>query len=377
MKIGFLTPEFPHEKTGSSGGIGTSIFNLAKGLVQLNHQVFILIYGQDKDEVFEENGISFYKIKNIKIKGLSLFLTQKKVERLINKLYIDKKIDLIEAPDWTGFTSFIQPKCPVIIKIHGSDTYFCHLDKRPVKKINKFHEKRALMKANGIISVSKYAGDLTNKVFNLTKKFTVIHNAIDYNQFETSNVNNEKSILYFGTLIQKKGLFELPYIFNEVYKKDNQIKLILIGKDSPDKLSGSASTWQMCIPLFNKDAFQNVSYIGSVPYKQMKNQIQKASVCVFPSFAEALPVSWLEAMSMQKPVVGSNVGWACEIIDDSIDGFLVNPKEHELYANRIIEVLSNNNLQIQLGIEARKKIIEKFSIEIVAKKSVEMYQKML
>ena len=76
MKIAFLTPEFPHPKTGSSGGIGTSIFNLSNGLVQLGNQVTILIYGQDKDEIFEENGIVYYRIKNkiVKIQSPNLIV---------------------------------------------------------------------------------------------------------------------------------------------------------------------------------------------------------------------------------------------------------------------------------------------------------------
>ncbi|UPT70075.1 MAG: hypothetical protein M0D53_13190 [Flavobacterium sp. JAD_PAG50586_2] len=78
MKIAFLTPEFPHPKTGSSGGIGTSILNLAKGLTLQGHEVSVLIYGQKEDEVFTENGISYYRIKNIKLKGFSRLLTQKK-----------------------------------------------------------------------------------------------------------------------------------------------------------------------------------------------------------------------------------------------------------------------------------------------------------
>ena len=73
MKIAFLTPEFPHPKTGNSGGIGTSIMNLANGLIKLNHQVHIVVYGQNCDEIFEEKGIFYYKVKNIKFKGLSLF----------------------------------------------------------------------------------------------------------------------------------------------------------------------------------------------------------------------------------------------------------------------------------------------------------------
>jgi len=44
MKIAFLTQQYPHPKTGSSGGIGTAIKNLAQGLISQNHNPIILIY---------------------------------------------------------------------------------------------------------------------------------------------------------------------------------------------------------------------------------------------------------------------------------------------------------------------------------------------
>ena len=378
MKIAFLTPEFPHPKTGTSGGIGTSIFNLSKGLIQLGHQVSVIVYGQDKDEFFVADGISFYKIKNKKLKGLSLFLSQKKAEKLINKLYQENKIDIVEAPDWTGFTAFIKPKCPLVIRLNGSDTYFCHLDKRPVKWINKFLEKRALKRADGLISVSEFTGNLTNQLFGLSRKFVVIPNAIDILQFESSNsLDNSQTILYFGTLIRKKGLLELPLIFNEVYAKNPLAKLILIGRDASDIMTGNSSVWQMMIPLFNENAFKNVNYLGSIPYSEIKKHIQKACVCVFPTFAEALPVSWIEAMAMRKPIVASNIGWATEVIDDGINGFLVHPTNHLEYAYKVVTLLENTELQKEFGIEARKKVEYKFSIEIVAKQSVLFYENII
>jgi alpha-maltose-1-phosphate synthase len=123
MKIAFLTPEFPHPKMGLSGGIGTSIFNLSTGLTQAGHEVFVLVYGQNEDAFFVENNITYYRIKNAKLKGFSRFLTQKKIEKLINYLVKEKKLDLVEAPDWTGITSRIKPNCPIVIRLNGSDTY--------------------------------------------------------------------------------------------------------------------------------------------------------------------------------------------------------------------------------------------------------------
>lgn len=385
MKIAFLTSEYPHSRTGSSGGIGTSIMNLSNNLMLQGHQVSVLIYGQQKDDFFQEKGINYYCIKNVKVKGFSRFLTQKKIEKLINTLVLENKIEIVEAPDWTGITSFIQPKCPVVIRLNGSDTYFCYLDNRSVKWYNKFHEKRALQKANFLISVSQFTADLTNRVFGLNKNFTIIPNGINVASFDknssktnilstTEIIPDGKIILYFGTLIRKKGLLELPLIFNKIVRKYDNVKLILVGKDASDRISGNSSTWKMMQSLFTTEALSKVNYMGSVSYDQIKIVINDATVCVFPSFAEALPVSWIEAMAMQKAIVASNIGWANEVIDDGLNGFLVNPKNHLEFANKIVELLEDSELREQFGIHARKKIENQFSSNVVAKSSLDFYR---
>jgi glycosyltransferase involved in cell wall biosynthesis len=403
MQIAFLTPEYPHPKTGSSGGIGTSIKNLAIGLLAEGCSVRVLVYGQKEERIFDDNGITIQQIQNVKFKGLSWWLTRKKLERIINQLYANKEIDLVEAPDWTGITSFIQSKkCPIVIRLNGSDTYFCHLDNRPVKWINKYHERRALQKADGLLSVSQFTADLTNEVFGLQKKYTIIPNSIDVGLFNSNDNDNDnsngngndngndnfktnagipplggKGVLYFGSLIRKKGLLELPFIFNEVIQKNPEAKFILIGKDVPDVISGNSSTWAMMQELFTDEARQNVSYLGGVPYQEIKSHIKTANLCVFPTFAEALPVSWIEAMALQKPIVASNIGWAKEVIEDGVEGFLVHPKDHKQYAERILELLESPELQKSFGIAARKKVVLKFSAPIVAQQSVLFYRKLI
>lgn len=380
MKVAFLTPEYPHPKTGSSGGIGTSIKNLAIGLLAEGCSVRVLVYGQNQEGVFDDDGICIQQIRNVKLKGLSWYFTRKKLQRIINTLYQQKVIDLVEAPDWTGITSFIIPKkCPLVIRLNGSDTYFCHLDQRPVKWKNKFHERRALQQADGLLSVSQFTADLTNQVFGLDKKFTIIPNSINCTTFEVEHQNTTllPTVLYFGTLIRKKGLLELPLIFNEVIKKKSNVKLVLIGRDASDIISGIDSTWQLMQELFSSEAINNVTYLGSVPYSEIKKAIEQANVCVFPTFAEALPVSWLEAMALKKPIVASNIGWATEVLDDGISGFLEHPTQHKAYANKIISLLENLNLQSEFGIQARKKVEEKFSISIVAKQSLLFYKNVI
>ncbi len=378
MHIGFITSHFPFHDAKSVGGIGTSIKNLSDELVALGHDVSVFVYGQEKDEKFVESGVTLVTIKNIKIKGLSWFLTRKKIQKTIlteNKI---SRIDIVETPDWEGISSFINLHCPVVIRLNGSDTYFCHLDNRPVKWINKFHEKRALRKANGHLSVSQYAADVTNQLFHTTKNFTIIPNGINTNLFSnTDTCNDAKTILYFGGIIRKKGVLEIPHYFNEVIEKIPDAQLILIGQDMYDKLTGNVSTFQMMQQLFSEEAVLNVKFLGSVPYQEIKKYIENATLCIFPSYAEALPVSWIEAMAMGKPVVASNIGWAKEVIDDGIDGFLVHPSKHSDFANKIIQFLQNKRLQKELGIEARQKIERKFSMSVVAQQSLLFYKSLI
>ncbi|MFH6999081.1 glycosyltransferase family 4 protein [Flavobacterium sp. FlaQc-57] len=380
MKIAFLTPEYPHPKTGNSGGIGTSIKNLAIGLLAKGISVRVLVYGQKEDASFDDNGILIQQIKNVKLKGLSWFLTRKKIERIINQLHLDKKIDLVEAPDWTGITSFIKPKsCPLIIRLNGSDAYFCYLDNRPVKWINKFHEKRALQNADALLSVSQFTAEKTNFVFGLDKKFTIIPNSIDFTLFKAedlkSNFNN--TILYFGSLIRKKGLLELPLIFNKVIENNPKVRLVLIGKDVSDIISGNSSTWEMMKELFSEEAKAKVSYLGSIPYSEIKNKIRDASVCVFPSFAEAFPVSWLEAMAMEKAIVASDIGWAKEVIIDSESGFLIDPKKHDLFASRIVQLLENPILIEEIGRKGRIRVENFFGVDKIANDNINFYKSLI
>ncbi len=374
MKIAFLTPEFPHPRTGTSGGIGTSIKNLSKGLTDAGHQVVVLVYGQDRDEFFEDNGVAFHRIKNRKIKGFSWLLTRKKIQRLINRLWREGKIELVEAPDWTGITAFMNIQCPVIVRLNGSDTYFCHLENRPVKWFNRLCEKTALRNADALLSVSQYTAEVTTNLFRLYRPFEIIPNSIDTSLFAASAPVKNQKILYFGTLIRKKGLLELPHIFNELHKTNPLAELILVGRDSSDTTTGNPSTWAMMQPLFTVEALARVTYLGSVPYDEIRKHIPEAAVCVFPSFAEALPVSWIEAMAMRKAIVASDIGWAKEVIEDGKSGFLVHPENHREFARKIALLLDDESLRDKVGSDARGRAIDKFDIGPVARQNIQFYQ---
>jgi glycosyltransferase involved in cell wall biosynthesis len=98
---------------------------------------------------------------------------------------------------------------------------------------------------------------------------------------------------------------------------------------------------------------------------------------VFPSYAEALPVSWLEAMSCGKAVVASNIGWASEIIADSQNGFLVHPADHTGFAGKINLLLSDSELRTSIEVAAMHNIASRFTTKVIIDHYLKFYSKIL
>jgi len=374
MHIAFLTPEYPHEKTNQSAGLGSSMKNLAIGLVENGHKVSVFVYGQNKTEIIKVNNITIYKIAYKKYKILSWYFYRKDIQKFITSVSEKQKIDLIEAADWTGITAFMKFKFPIHIRLHGSDGYFCNLEGRKQKFKNYFFEKKALLSADYISSVSEFTAKKSSDIFGLKKSITIIYNGIDIEQFlkstETIEVN---TLLYFGTIIRKKGVLELADIFNCIIEKQPEVKLTLLGKNVID-IFENKSTLSLFKSKLSEKALNNVSYISHVPYDKVKTYIAKANVIVLPSFAEAFPMTWLEAMAMEKALVTSNIGWAKELMLNGETGYIEKPTEHQLYADKILELLADTMKAQKFGENARKRIINQFSIEKVVNENMEFYQ---
>ncbi len=377
MHIAFLTPEYPHEKVTHSAGIGTSIKNLVIALSKSGITVSVFVYGQKEALVFWEDAIKIHLIKGQKYPFFGWYLHRKYIENYFNKYIVAEKIDVVEAPDWTGITAFMKLQAPLVIRFHGSDAYFCHLEGRKQKTKNYWFEKLAIQKAKAFIAPTTYAGKVSKELFGIKNKtIETIYNGLHLDAFENKQPEQfEKGLtLYIGTIIRKKGVFELPVIFNLVRQKYPEAKLLLIGGDSPDIATQSTSTWELLQPQFQDVDKSSVRYLGKIPYQEVQQYIKKAQVCVFPSFAETLGMVTIEAMALQKPVVNTNIGWAQELIKDGENGFLVHPQDHELFANKIVSLLSDVNLCLAMGEKARNHVAQIFDIEKIAQLNSVFYK---
>lgn len=379
MHIAFLTPEYPHQKVQHAAGIGTSIKNLAVALSKKNITVSVFVYGQNADEVFVEDGIKMHLLQNKTYSAFGWYKHRKHIEQYLNAAITEDHIDLVEAPDWTGITAFMKLNAPLVIRFHGSDAYFCHLEGRRQKIKNFLFEKLAIMKADAFIAPTDFAAKITQYIFRITKPIQTIHYGLSLAQFENAHPEEFQKgmLLYIGTIIRKKGVLELPHILSRVLDKYPEAELIIIGGDAFDLKTKSDSTWLLLQNALDGRLFSKVKYLGKVPYQQVQDYIRKANVCIFPTFAETFGMVTIESMALQKAVVNSNIGWSEELIDDGVNGFLVHPKEHDLYAQRIVELLSDEALCLRLGKAAGQKVVDKFDVDKKVNENIAYYDSII
>ncbi|PTX44094.1 glycosyltransferase involved in cell wall biosynthesis [Christiangramia gaetbulicola] len=368
MHLAFLTSEYPHQRTTLSAGIGTSIKNIAAELLKKGWTISIFVYNQREDDIFKDSEIEIHLIKQRKYKIAGWYYHRKYLQNYLNKFIKANDIDVLEVPDWTGISAFMKLKCPIVLRLHGSDTYFCSLENRKQKRKNYLFEYMAVKNANTILSVSHFTANKTKELFNIKKPINVIPNSLNLDNFKLSKSSlDHNRLLYFGSIIRKKGVIELAHIFNIINQNNPDCILVIAGKDSKDILTGR-STKDLMREILSEGANEKTKWLGQLPYENVKTEISKATVISLPSFAEAFPMTWIESMAMEKAIVTSNIGWAKEIIDDGITGFTVNPKNHKDFSEKIELLFKNDKLRYQMGKMARRKVIEHFSSKIIANK---------
>lgn len=373
--VAFLTPEYPLPSMGYTGGIGTSIKNLADFYGSQGLRVFIFVYGQREDRVEEREGKTFVFIRQVYAGSIGWLVNRFRIQRVVNRWVAKAGIELIEVPDWTGISAFIRFDCPTVLKLHGSDTFFCHLEGRQVKSRNRWFEKTAFKSADHIVAVSDFVGRKSCELFGTRRSYEVIHNGIHLDALEPQTAGSQsgaKTVFYFGSLIRKKGVLEIPAIYNLVHQQHPNVRLVLAGNDAFDIHTGSGSTWELMKQAFSTEAFPSVEYLGLVKHGQIRRLIQQADVCIFPSYAEAFPVSWLEAMAQGKALVCSDIGWSPEVILGEEVGFTAHPADHQAYAAHVVNLLENDQLREKMGKSALASVQANFSIEQVGRQHLDL-----
>jgi len=120
----------------------------------------------------------------------------------------------------------------------------------------------------------------------------------------------------------------------------------------------------------------NFRFVGKV--KDVREIISLFDVGVISSVgSETICRVALEYMSMGKPVVGTRINAVPEVVEDSANGLLVEPRNPQKLAEALIELLQDEHKRKRFGEKSRSIVLDKFTLDIFAQKTEEVYLSLL
>jgi len=382
MHIGYICNEYPG--IASNGGIGSFTKSLGDYLVQRGHSVTVFgVYKNLTKKILTRiNGVKVIAIPYINIPKVHWEYNRWRLMKLIQKEHQKNNLTILESPDYQGWLRSLPIKIPSIVRIHNSAKIGLEPDlnismlPRSIKS-----EEKSIDHANYLCAVSKsvaYASRQTYiEAIRAESDIKIIYNGVntDYyspNQKNKKNQVNKSTVVYVGRISAEKGVIELVKAWIKVVSVFPDSELVLAGRDS--KYADQKSTIEVLKKLLPESVQNTVQFKGFLKSDKIKKLFNDATICVFPSHREALGLVVLEAMAMEKSVICSKISSFYEIIEDGINGVLCNQKDSDDISRLIIKLLSDIGLQTSIGLNARRSVLDKFSLEKTSEENVQYYK---
>jgi glycogen(starch) synthase len=375
MRILFVCNEFPPSK---HGGIGVFIKNLVSGLTSEGvHCEVIGIYPISKKEVEFIDGVEVIKLAEVKlaffectrlfrvIKGV---LNKWKLSNYIKNYERSKHFDLIESYEWNGPLLF-KPKTKLIIRLHGSNSAYAKFENLGTSRYLKYFEGLNLKISDEVISVSEHMRKITEITFGkLEVPNRVIYNSYNSGLFKlnTTIVRNPYQIVFVGKFHARKGVFELFKIVNTLMSLNSNYIFEFVGAHSNENAKDLLS-------IIKTEYRQRIKFTAYMPQSELPKIYSEAAIMIMPSRAEAFGLTAIEAMACGCLVAMSALPIATEIIDDNIDGILINPTNYIDSAISIDNLLKDVSRVSEMRAAAIKKVCNKFSSSSILKENLEFY----
>jgi glycosyltransferase involved in cell wall biosynthesis len=388
MHICFSTIDY-HQKA-QGGGIASYLDALCPALVKLGHQVSIVGPGKEKKDFVNKHGVRIIQrplgsihwyAYRLKIPGpLYLLLREwewsRKLFVTVLKLHKETPIDLIESTE-VGLWKLVSNRKlipPVIVRLHGSPFIFqIFSGHQPTKGEKLMHllELRWLKKVSAVNAPGQFQADYYQRL--LGRDVKAIANPLAYSFLSNNEpgIKNTKipKILYTGRIEYVKGTLVLVKAFGLLLKKFPKAELIIVGARHN---SISEREWQNAIKDSGIEC--NIKLTGHIPFEFLQSYYYEANIFVMPSYYETFGISVIEAMVHGLPVVASNAGALPELITHFENGILTTPGDAKELCRAMETILLNEELACNMAIANRKKVLEKYTPQAIALKTIAWYK---
>ena len=367
------------------GGAETGCYDLAHYLSENGCSSYIVTSGGELIKYIDKKKVKLIRLP-VQSKNPLLILLNSFILILIILFF---NISIVHArsraPAWSCLFATKITRRKFVTTFHGTYNF-----KNPLKK----YYNSVMLKSNLIIAGSNFIFSHINenysKYLDLNKKFLVIFRGINTEYFNPNKIHqsDEKKLISQWNINKERPLILLPGRLTSWKGQEMFIEALnLVNKEMPEQPFSAV--------ILGSDQGRNVykkKLLRLVEQYRLNNQVQFIEKCELMPLAykisdiivsssiepEAFGRVSVEAQSMEKPIIASNIGGSNETIINDKTGFLFELGKPEELSKKIIQVLNLDQSTLKfVGIEGRKNVIKKFNIEKMCFSTYSEYKKII
>ena len=368
------------------GGSETGCYDLAHYLVENDCSSYIVTSGGELLKYVNKKKVKVIRLPVHSKNPILMFFNSLILIFIIFFLNISIVHARSRAPAWSCLLATKVTRRKFVTTFHGTYNFNGFM--------KKFYNS-VMLRSDLIIAGSNFIFSHINEnyaeyLINLKKKFLVIFRGINTDYFNPNTIKeleenklisfwkidkNKKLILLPGRLTSWKGQEMFIETINLVNKEiDSQsFNVVILGSDQGRKIYK-----QKLLRLVEQYRLTNqIKFIDNCNNMPLAYKISDliVSSSIEP---EAFGRVSVEAQSMEKPIIASNIGGSRETISNDKTGFLFEARKPESLSKKIIEVLKLDETTLKsLGNEGRKNVIKKFNIEKMCFSTYLEYKKLI
>jgi len=361
-----------------TGGVENYVYYLSRELVKSGNQVKVVCAKEPDIE-------SKQRVEGIEVERLPYMgkIANTNITTGLPGALSDGDYDIIHthiptpwSADWSAFYSNSKKK-PLVVTYHN-DIIGQGLASLVARIYNSVGLNYVLKTAAKIIITQPGYLQSSSHLAKYRDKIEVIPNGVDVEKFQPKQAsgNEDKSTIFFLSVLDEfhkyKGLDYLLEALKIVKNNVPDVKLIVGGKgvllDHYQEMAAS---------LGLKD---NVEFAGFIPDEEIADYYSQASVFVLPSISslqEGFGIVALEALACQTPVVTTDIVGVAQDLKQIKGGIVIPPRDTHKLADAITQILSDAEMQKEMGQRGRKLVQEKYTWKGVASSMEKVYKEIL
>ena len=367
------------------GGAETGCFDLAHYLNENNCKSYIATSGGPLLKYINKKKVKVFRLPVQSKNPILIILNAILLSMIILFFNINIVHARSRAPAWSCLIATKFTRRKFVTTFHGTYNF-----KSKIKKWYNSVMVRSDLLIAGSNFIFSHIQENYSKYLSSNQKFLVIFRGINVDYFNPKKINendknllkkkwkiadNKKIVLLPGRLTSWKGQEMFIEALNNIKKNENNIEFIaiILGNDQgrkiyKKKLVRLAEQYR----LVNEIKF--VDHLDLMPIAYEISDVI-VSTSIEP---EAFGRVSVEAQSMEKPIIASNIGGSNETIINNKTGFLFEAGNPRALSEKLLEILNLSDVTLNgIGAEGRKNVKAKFNVEKMCNTTYAEYKKLI